>query len=165
MIVIFRLQALLALSLGLSAVSLNARAQLLLEHPEAGTILDELREAVGESSSSGAGKSFTRLVKRSSLSVESSNRASSAALVITSAPRAPFGKSATTNQSSTTLDAHAGIQSNDVDHVSSLNDQHPVFLIRPSYFILSCDCVSSFSILIHISCFLAKPIDPRVVTY
>ena len=44
MIVIFRLQALLALSLGLSAVSLNARAQLLLEHPEAGTILDELRE-------------------------------------------------------------------------------------------------------------------------
>jgi hypothetical protein len=71
MIVIFRLQALLALSLGLSAVSLNARAQLLLEHPEAGTILDELREAVGESSSSGAGKSFTRLVKRSSLSVES----------------------------------------------------------------------------------------------
>ena len=30
---------------------------------------------------------------------------------------APFGQSATTNQSSTTLDAHARIQSNDVDHV------------------------------------------------
>lgn len=34
-----------------------------------------------------------------------------------SAPTAPFGKSATANQSSTTLDAHAGIQGNDVDVV------------------------------------------------
>jgi hypothetical protein len=35
----------------------------------------------------------------------------------TSAPTAPFGKSATANQSSTTLDAHAGTQSNDFDLV------------------------------------------------
>jgi plasmid stabilization system protein ParE len=50
------------------------RAQILLQHPAAGTILDELREGAGTSSSSADGKLFTRFAAMPSSSAESGPR-------------------------------------------------------------------------------------------